>query len=179
MKLAVCANIYDCPYFDNWKKGIASQIDMDFIIIYTLLESINITLKQVVEDYDAVLFLDIDDIPEQALVHIAKINAKEYDVTAFAMKLVNEQNEEFGRFGKEVDLSEYNIYGFGNTVWRSDALRKLLPIDLNDKPIDWQLANKAYSEGFSMHFERLPLIRYRQYGKNSRLVDMGDAYVWG
>ena len=179
MKLAVVVNIYECPYLDDWKKAIGCQLDMDFDIIFTTLEIINTTLKHTVEDYDAILFLDIDDIPEQALTHIAKLNAKEYDVTAFAAKLVNKDNEQYGYFGTNVDLNSYNVFGFGNTVWRSDALRKLLPIDTSVEMFDWVLAKQAKSEGFLMRFEPTPLIRYRMYGQNDSLVKLGDKYVWG
>jgi len=110
MKLAVWINIYDCPYYDDWKQGIASQIDKDFEIYYNV--------EDAYDNADCVLCLDIDDIPEPALVHIAKLRAREYDVTAFAMTMVNEDNTEvIGKFGKMVDVNKYNVWGFGNTVY--------------------------------------------------------------
>ena len=182
MKLAVWANLYEGlndDYLDEWRKAIGRQLDMNFMIYYSSLEVCNSTLKQLVEDYDAVLFLDADDIPEPALVHVAKINAEKYDVTAFGMKMVNEDNTEItGMFGRVVDVNDYNVWGFGNSVYRSDILKRLLPIDVDCEQPDWDTAKRAHGLGASMHFERLQLIRYRQYGQNDRLVKVGESYVW-
>jgi hypothetical protein len=183
MRLAIWANLYDnmnSAYFDDWRKGLAQQIDHDYEILYSTLEGGNDCLQKAVEDYDAILCLDVDDIPEPALTHVAKISARDHDITAFAMKMVDQDNKGvIGYFGKMVDVSAYNIWGFGNTVFTSEALRRLLPIDFKTYPPDWELAKKAHGLGTPLYFERLPLIRYRQYGQNDRLVKLGDAWVWG
>jgi hypothetical protein len=179
MKLAAWANIYKCPYFLEWKEGIANQLDMDFSIYYSTLEGANKTLDIITQEYDAVLCLDIDDIPEPALTHIAKINARKHDITAFAMKIIDEDNKQMGYFGKLINISDYNIWGFGNTVWKSKTLRDVLPIDFETYPADWNTVTHAYNNGAHLHFEPLPLIRYRQYGQaDNRLVQLGDKYVW-
>ncbi len=170
MKLVVWIDVYDCPYYNDWKRGIARQLDKDFEIYYSL--------EHACRDADAVLCLDIDDIPEPALIHVAKLNAREYDVTAIAMKIINEDNQQTGYFGKMINVNDYNVWGFGNTVWRSGILEPLLPIR-DVYPADWDTVTRAYKNGAHLHFEPMSLIRYRQYGQESNLVKLGDVYVWG
>lgn len=183
MKLVVWANIYEGlndDYLNDWRKALGRQLDMDYEILYSSLEGANVCLKNAVENYDAILCLDVDDIPEQALIHIAKINAGKHDVTAFGMKMVDEKNENVtGLFGRVVDVSKHNVWGFGNTVYRSDILKRLLPIDFTVAQPDWETAKKADGLGADMHFERLALIRYRQYSSSqANLVKKGEVYVW-
>ena len=180
MNLAIWANVWDSmPYFDDWWAGINNQIDNDFHIYYSTLEGANDCLSMLVKRYDAILCLDVDDIPEPALVNIAKSCTKRYDITGFGMKLVNEDNEAYGRFGKMVDIKDYNVWGFGNTVWKSDVMADILPVDFDCATPDWEAVTRAWNNGAHLHFERLPLIRYRQYGQNDRLIKVGDVYVWG
>ncbi len=181
MKLAVWTNIYEGlndKYLDEWRKAMGRQLDMKYEILFSTLEGCNTTLKHAVENYDAILFLDIDDIPEQALVHIAKINAREHDITAFAMKMVDEDNNEIGRFGRMVNVSTYNVWGFGNTIYTSEVLKKLLPINIECDTPDWDTVKRANSMGVKLSFCPSSLVRYRQYKQNDRLVKVGDVYVW-
>ena len=183
MKLVVVANLYEGmneDYFMEWRKALGRQLDMDFELVYTELQFMNSTLARVTQEYDAVLMLDVDDIPEEALTHVAKINAKKHDVTAISMKLVDEDNVQFGLFGGKVDVEKYNVWGCGNTVWKSDVLDCLLPFDYSIERPDWAMAREAHREGFDLHVERLPLIRYRRYNDlQAGLVKKGDAYAWG
>ena len=92
MKLSVWTSVYKCPYFDDWKRGIASQIDMDFEIYFNP--------QHACDNADLVLCLDIDDIPEPALISVAK--TFKHDVTAIAFRMVNEDNTKIvGCFGCE------------------------------------------------------------------------------
>lgn len=180
MNLAVWANTWDdMPFYDDWWKGINNQHDNDFHIYFSTLEGANDCLSGLVQRYDAILCLDVDDIPEPALINVAKTRAKRYDITGFGMKLVNENNEAYGRFGKMVDIKDYNVWGFGNTVWKSDVMADILPVDFGCATPDWEAVTRAWNNGAYLHFERLPLIRYRQYGQNDRLIKVGDVYVWG
>ena len=188
MNLAVLANIWDCLYFNDWKAGIAKQIDMDFEIVWYEHECINRILRQELDNYDAILFLDIDDIPQPALTAAAKRYAKEYDVTGFGMKLIGEMSGLFGRQCVRVnytgdgsrnrtiteqDKTYYYSHGFGNTVYRTSILKELVPLTT-----DLDTIIRAYELGASVYFESLPLIHYRQYGQNDSLVELDGRYVW-
>jgi len=172
MKLAVWTNFYECPYFDDWKRGIAKQVDMDFVIYSSV--------QHACDNSDAVLCLDIDDIPSSMIVKIAKQVALDYDVTAFGARIINEKGRAIGRFGLGgLDIYKYNVFGFTNTVYRSEVLSKLLPI--RDVLIpDWDTARRAFEMGASMHFDDRVLTSYRQYGQesNQRLVEIDGRYVW-
>ena len=180
MKLVIWANTWpEMPYYKEFMLGLSSQIDRDFDVYHSTSEGANDTLGKIVQEYDAILCLDVDDIPEPALINVAKTCAKKYDITGFGMKLVNEDNEAYGRFGKMVDIKDYNVWGFGNTVWKSDVMADILPVDFDCATPDWEAVTRAWNNGAHLHFERLPLIRYRQYGQNDRLIKVGDVYVWG
>ena len=169
MRLAVWANWYKCPYYDEWVEALQNQGDQDFTAC-ALIEPI-------IDNFDAVLCLDIDDTPEPDLVRVAKINVKLYDITAFAMTMFGDRE---GYFGTErpLDLDMHNIWGFGNTVWKAEILKEFLPIPDVKYP-DWHTIKRAQAAGAHLHFEKLPLIRYRQYGQTKNLVRLGDEYVWG
>lgn len=177
MRFAVFANVYDCPYFGDWRKAMFQQSDQGFDILYFTISELNESLARACVNYDALLFLDIDDIPHFSLVANAKRYARENDVTAIGMKMVDENNEiTTGIFGKMVDINKYNVWGFGNTVYRTRAISPALPV--YGDPIDWAFARAVRDAGFELHFEPLPLINYRQYGQNKRLVEIDDRYVW-
>ncbi len=169
MKLVVWVNLYkDCSYYNDWKRGIANQIDKDFEIYFNV--------EHACRDSDAVLCLDIDDIPQPALTHVAKLNARQHDITAFAMRMFGEKT---GWFGKMVDVNDYNVWGLGNTVWRSNILKSALPINQELDMPDWDAVTRACKEGARLHFEGLPLIHYRMYGQNKNLIELDGVYVWG
>ena len=161
MKLAIWANVYDCPYFDEFCDGVWAQSDMNYFIYADVEDAIS--------NGDLVLCLDIDDIPEPELVYHAKRIT--HDVTAFAMTMFGDIE---GKFGKMVDVEKYNVWGFGNTVWKSKVLASVLPVTA-----DWDAVTCAYNKGASLGFVDLPLIRYRMYGQNKSLVKLDDVYVWG
>ena len=173
MNLAVLANIWDCPYFNDWKAGIANQIDMDFEIIYYDLEHMNSAIGRVIDDYGGFLFLDIDDIPQPALVSAAKRYAKEYEVVGFGMRLIGEMSGLFGMRSTGELGEEYYCHGFWNTYYNSLVLRALLPLTT-----DYDTIKRAAQLGALIGFESLPLIHYRQYGQNKNLVEIDGRYVW-
>ena len=161
MKLSVWANWYNCPYYNNFHAGLISQTDMDFNA-YAILGPTCL-------DSDLVLCLDIDDIPEPELVYHAK--RATHDITAFAMTMFGDIE---GKFGKMVDINEYNVWGFGNTVWKSEVLASVLPVTT-----DYDAVTRAYNNGASLGFVDIPLIRYRRYsGQQSEMVELDGVYVW-
>ena len=83
-----------------------------------------------------------------------------------------------GVFGKMVDVNDYNVWGFGNTVWRSEILAGVLPIDMEAEQPDYVAVMNAYNGGASLYFDEARLIRYRIYGQNDRLVELEGVYVW-
>ena len=168
VRLGIWANSYDCPYLPEWQKGIDMQSDRDFMV-YSEVE-------EAVKWNDCVLCLDIDDIPEPRLVWRAKLQAQRYDITGFGMTMFGEIE---GVFGKTVNINDYNVWGFGNTVWRSEVLAGVLPLDMEAEQPDYEAVKRAVAGGASLHFDEARLIRYRQYGQDSRLcLGKDGCYVW-
>lgn len=178
MRLATYINLYNCDiaHLSEWDNGMRKQIDWDYEIVYYRAEHINDTLLNTIDDYDAVLFLDIDDIPQPALISAAKQYAEKHDVTAVGMWMV-EDGEITGLFGAPTNITEYNVHGLGNTVYRTEVLKDILPIDIV-WPLDYHLAKKAHEAGYELAFKSLPLIHYRQYGQNDRIVEVEGGRAW-
>ena len=168
-RLAVFANVYDTPYIHDWRKGIASQIDMDFEIVYYLHEELNGALARILDDYDNLLFLDIDDIPQPALISTAK-QYMDYDVVGFGMRMFGDRE---GVFGFRKAPIKYNVYGFGNTMYSVDAIEHLMPLTT-----DYDTAQRAFYDGFAFEFVDLPLIHYRQYGQNDNIIEVEGGRAW-
>jgi len=170
MRLGVFTRIYDCPYFPDWFDAMRFQSDMDYELFLDLQEAVNAA--------DFVLFTDIDDIPRTDFVENAKRFGAKHDVTGFSMTFIDHHGRKLpGTFGKPgVDLGKYNVYGLGNTVWRSSLLSRVLKsVDL----YDWDMAREAERLGADMAFCHIDTVKYRRYGQNtSKLVKLGNRYVW-
>jgi len=171
VKLSIVANIYDCPYIDEFRCGLAAQIDKDYELIYYTLDNKNKVLPSVAREYDALLFLDIDDVPRPALVSVVKSYIKKYDVVACGMSMFGERTGRFGADG--LDWTRYNIFGFGNTCYRAGILQRLFPLTSDSDTI-----RRAWSIGARTYYRDLPLIKYRQYGQDSSLAKVNGRWVW-
>jgi len=166
MKLGVFANTYDSPYYWDFKAALSKQHDHEFTTVQAPIESIQNVLAGICLMYDAVLLLDIDDVPLPPLVSTAKKYLEEYDVVAFSMQMFGEIE---GIFGAHTG----HVFGFGNTAWRSDCLRRLLPYTT-----DYEMAQKARESGARMVLVPDPMIKYRQYGQNDNLIEIDGRWAW-
>jgi len=130
-------------------------------------------IDRMVYAYDAVVFTDADDLLHPTRVAAARAALEECDVAACALRMVNEAGEDLGvTFGPAPDedpvemLPRNNVFGLSNTAYRTDVLRRCLPIPAENPLVDWLLATRAHALGARMVFDSTPLMSYRQHGEN-------------
>jgi hypothetical protein len=130
-------------------------------------------IAQMVEQYAAVVFVDSDDIMAPSRIAAAREALEKLDVSACALRIVNEDSQDLGLiFGPPSDvdwdgfLPRYNVFGLSNTAYRSEVLRRCLPLPREAVLIDWLLVTRAWSLGASLGFDQTPRMFYRQYAAN-------------
>ncbi len=122
--------------------------------------------------YPAVVLVDCDDIMEPNRVKMARRSLRQNDVTACAMRVIDADGRDLGLSFRPPDeditelLAECNIFGFGNTAYRSRTLGRCLPIPAECRLVDWFLATRAWASGAKMHFDNSYGMAYRQYADN-------------
>lgn len=127
--------------------------------------------------YDAIVLSDSDDILEPERIESALSGLEDADVHGCALGLIDEAGQDLGAYfglvaGEDPDsvLPRNNFLGFSNTAWRSDALRRCLPVPNDSIVLDWLLATRAWGHAARITFDRTVRMRYRQYGENTARV---------
>jgi hypothetical protein len=99
------------------------------------------------------------------------------DLAGCALRLVDAQGRDLGKvFGlpeqRRPDdvLPRNNIFGLSNSSFRSDLLRRCLPIPAAVVLVDWFLATRAWLSGASLAFDPEVGMDYRQHGANMARV---------
>jgi hypothetical protein len=126
-----------------------------------------------VESYDAIVFTDSDDLLHPDRVAAARAALESCDVAACALRMVDAQARDLGvDFGPAEGedpvemLPRNNVFGLSNTAYRTEMLRRCLPIPAENQLVDWLLATRAYALGAKMTFDARPLMSYRQHSEN-------------
>jgi len=134
-------------------------------------------MKQMVESYEGIVFVDCDDVLDPSRVAAAKEFLQRYDVVACALEIIDEPGNDLGIvFGLTASedaqemLPRYNVFGLSNSAYRSDVLKGCLPFAKDCVLIDWLLATRAWSSGASLFFDPVPRMLYRQYPGNTAQV---------
>lgn len=134
-------------------------------------------LAAMVDAYDGIVAADIDDLLLPSRVAAARAALDDADVTGCALDIMNEAGRDIGIvFVPPADLRldtmlpRWNVFGFSNVVWRTDMLRRCLPIPSACVLFDWLITTRAWSLGARLAFDRTPRMRYRQYGSNTAAV---------
>ena len=129
------------------------------------------------ERYVGVIFTDADDWMMPERVAQARADLAEVDVSACAMRVVSTSGHDLGQIFTaapgstlEDNLLERNVFGLSNTAYRSELLRRLLPIPPGIVLVDWLLASRAWALGARMRFNPAVLMAYRQYEHNTARV---------
>ena len=95
----------------------------------------NTVLKYALEYSDAVVLVDSDDVLLETRVEFAKASVDKNDLTATAMRYIDQEGNKingiFDPVNCDPDLLKSNAYGFTNTTWRTDTLKKLLPVPVH------------------------------------------------
>jgi len=67
-------------------------------------------------------------------------------------------------------LPRNNVFGLSNSAFRSDVLRRCLPVRADVELVDWYLATRAWLLGAELEFEDIIRMDYRQHGTNMTQV---------
>lgn len=138
-------------------------------------------LEKVLESFDGIVLVDSDDILRPTRIQAAREALESADVYACALRLVDKAGRDLGQtmslpggLPAEEVLPSGNIFGLSNTAYRSDTLRRCLPIPTAAFAPDWYLATKAWLNGARMEFDPVPRMSYRRHGRN--MVAVGPPY---
>jgi hypothetical protein len=123
--------------------------------------------------YDAIVFVDADDVLEPTRVAAARDALSACDVSGCALCLTDAAGTDLGiSFGAPhgADLARllprYNVFGLSNSAYRSATLAKCLPVPSGCVLIDWLLASRACASGATLGFDDVPRMRYRRHDNN-------------
>lgn len=194
------------PYLAAWYRSLSAQTDREFdvwigidaLAVRDVVEALGArpdatwvpavagdthaqvrqrALWQLVDAYDAVVFVDSDDIMHPSRVAAARDALKGADVSGCALRLVDEQGRALGHRLTLPDgmqpadvLPRTNVFGLSNTVYRSTVLRDSLPLPADAVLVDWYLVTRAWLRGASLSFDGRVRMDYRQHGANTARV---------
>ena len=134
-------------------------------------------LEQIVQSCSEVVLVDSDDILHPSRVQAARAALQENDLVGCALRLVDRERKNLDEFfglpsGLTVDavFPRNNIFGFSNSAFRCDLLKRCLPIPGSAILVDWFLATRAWLLGAKTSFDRAPRMDYRQHPANTAWV---------
>jgi hypothetical protein len=131
------------------------------------------SLAQIVEAFDAVVLVDSDDILHPTRVAAARAALQTSELTACALRLVDQHRQDLRttltlpqQTVPDSILARHNVFGFSNSAYRSELLRRCLPVNSGVALVDWFLATKAWLMGAGLSFDPVVRMDYRQHGAN-------------
>lgn len=134
-------------------------------------------LARIVETCSGVVLVDSDDLLHPSRVAAARSALQASEITGCALRLIDEHAKDIGltfdlpaEFAAEDIFPRNNIFGFSNSAFRSDCLRRCLPIPADVVLVDWFLATRAWLLGANMSFDQVPRMDYRQHPANTARV---------
>ncbi|HEX7086572.1 MAG TPA: hypothetical protein VF198_09430 [Vicinamibacterales bacterium] len=126
-----------------------------------------------VDAYDAIVLVDIDDVPLPSRVAAARRALAGADVAGCALRYCDGHGRPLDgvfRPPPRVPLADLlprcNVFGLSNSAYRSAALARVLPLPADCVLIDWLMASRAAAAGARLAFDRTPRMIYRRYGGN-------------
>lgn len=204
MKTALYTTFYPAakPYLQTWADSLAVQTDQDFDL-WIAVDNISIkdvslprakinwlyaepgdtpaslrqrAFEEIIQAYDAVIFVDSDDVLLPERVATAKEALKSYDVYGCALELIDTGGQRLGHTFTSLRtdwpelLSKYNIFGLSNTAYRTETLANCLPFPRGTVMVDWLLITNALQNNAHLYFDQTPHMLYRQYHDNTAKV---------
>lgn len=131
------------------------------------------SLAQIVEDVDAVVLVDSDDILHPTRVAASRAALQTSELVACALRLVDQDRQDLGitftlpeRAVPDKILPRHNVFGFSNSAYRSQLLSRCLPIPESVALVDWFLATRAWLIGARLAFDPVIRMDYRQHRAN-------------
>jgi hypothetical protein len=130
-------------------------------------------LERIVQDFDAVVLVDSDDVLHPTRVASSRAALQASELVGCALRLVGQNRQDLGmtftipaRTVPDNILPRNNVFGFSNSAYRSDLLRRCLPIPEGIALVDWFLATKAWLKGAKLAFDPIVRMEYRQHAAN-------------
>jgi hypothetical protein len=134
-------------------------------------------LGRIVNEHDAVVLVDADDVMHPTRVSTAREMLGASDFVACALRIVDEHGASLDAaftlppgLNAEDVFPRTNAFGLSNSAVRCDLLRTCLPIPVAAIMVDWYLATRAWLRGARMAFTPQVEMDYRQYGSNTARV---------
>jgi hypothetical protein len=123
------------------------------------------------------VLVDSDDRLHPTRVAAARDGLATADIGVCALRLVDVEGRPLGSTlglsaGSDVDdvLPLTNVFGLSNSAYRSELLRRCLPIPSQVLAVDWYLVTRAWLMGAAFDVDPLPRMDYRQYESNMTAV---------
>jgi hypothetical protein len=134
-------------------------------------------LARIVETCSGVVLVDSDDLLHASRVAAARAALQDSELTGCALCLVDQRGQHLGLtfdlpspLKPENVFPRNNVFGFSNSAFRSDLLRRCLPIPADVLLVDWFLSTRAWLLGAKLNFDHLPRMDYRQHAANTARV---------
>ncbi|MGD0458149.1 MAG: hypothetical protein ABSC21_10435 [Terriglobia bacterium] len=134
-------------------------------------------LAGIVETCPGVVLVDSDDLLLPSRVAAARADLQASELAGCALRLIDQQGKDLGltfglppQLGPEDVFPRNNVFGFSNSAFRSDLLRRCLPIPAGAVLVDWFLATRAWLLGARLAFDHVPRMDYRQHPTNAARV---------
>jgi hypothetical protein len=189
-------------YLSDWYRSVQAQTDRDFqlwigldgidvgsveAVVGTRLDAVWVpsepgntpaqirqrSLERIVEDFDAVVLVDSDDVLHPTRIASARAALQTSELAACALRLVDQDRQDLGkvltlpeRALPDNVLPRNNVFGFSNSTYRSELLRRCLPVLAGVALVDWFLATRAWLMGARLAFDPIVRMDYRQHGAN-------------
>jgi hypothetical protein len=121
--------------------------------------------------------VDSDDLLHPTRVEAARAALHSSDLVGCALRLVDQDGNDLKMvFGLPAHLQpdsvlpRNNVFGFSNSAFRAEVLRRCLPIPAKAVLVDWFIATRAWVLGAKLGFDDEPRMDYRQHANNMALV---------
>ena len=174
--LIVALDLVDPEHFATLAGGFDLPEMEIHAVSGTPLEIRNEVLLGVCRRFSAVVLQDADDVPRSARVATQRAALGEADVTASALALVDvrgralHRNLQVPRRAVEEFLPRMNIFGFGNSAYRSEVLAECLPAPASVRAMDWYVATRAHLSGATLLTSDAVVADYRQHDASAAPV---------
>lgn len=134
----------------------------------------NHAFAQLAEEYKGVIMTDMDDLLLPDRVRRAKAMLSASDLCCCAMQVMDAdclaQDVVFDPGEGTQDILVGNVFGLGNTAYRSRLLKQCLPVPASCVLMDWLMATRALASGATIAIDRTPQMVYRQYPNNTARI---------
>jgi hypothetical protein len=130
-------------------------------------------LERIADVHDGVILVDSDDVLHETRVAAAREDLQRSDLAGCALDLVDQGGKPLSMTMSLPPTSlpdevfpRHNIFGLSNSAFRTELLRRCLPIPSEVVLVDWFLATRAWLYGARLMFDHVARMNYRQHDQN-------------